>query len=229
MLRRLPLPRKSSLFLAGAGALAVSACAPARAPDSAQANEPAAHGTISSMSAARSADAAFCEHEVPAENCTRCHPGLAAKFKEVGDWCGEHDRPESQCLICHPDLTFAPLPTLAETADVKTISAKGEDVPSLEAHLVPGKVTVFDFYADWCAPCREVDAYMFGVVNERNDVALRKLNVVGWDSAVAKRYMKKVPKLPYLLVYGADGKLVGPVVGLDLKALEEAIREGAAQ
>lgn len=208
-----------------------SGCAATHAPTSTSTPGAASprHGTMSSMSAAKSADAEFCEHRVPAENCTRCRPELAAQFKEVGDWCGEHERPESQCLLCHPDLTFAPLPELSATADVRTLSEKGEDVPSLEAHLVPGKVTVFDFYADWCAPCREIDAHMYGVVNRRSDVAYRKLNVVAWDTPLAKRHMKDVPKLPYVVVYGKDGKRVRPIVGMDLEALDAAIRDGGAR
>ena len=60
---------------------------------------------------------------------------------------------ESQCFECHPDLTFDPLPSLPADADLIELSKEGEDVPELERHAVPGKVTVFDFYAVWCAPC----------------------------------------------------------------------------
>lgn len=49
---------------------------------------------------------ALCEHKVPAELCTKCHPELAAVFKSQGDWCDEHGVPESQCLQCNPKLTF---------------------------------------------------------------------------------------------------------------------------
>ncbi len=211
-----------ALILAGCAARSPKRlAAPAPAPAKAE------HGSLSTLSIAKSADSEFCEHDVPAENCTRCHPELAAKFKEAGDWCGEHERPESQCRICHPGLTFAPLPVQSAEADVKTLSAAGEDVPSLEAHVVAGKVTVFDFYADWCAPCREVDAHMLGLVNARSDVAYRKLNVVSWDTPLAQRHMKKTPRLPYVLVYGKDGKLVKKISGLDLAALDAAIAKGA--
>ena len=118
-------------FLLALSVLFAASCA-ARAPgpgDAAQ--EPM--GTISTLSRAKTADAPFCEHKVPEENCTRHHPELAERFKSVGDWCPEHDLPESQCLICHPELTFDPLPATPADADVKTIAEKGADVPSLEA------------------------------------------------------------------------------------------------
>lgn len=213
-----------STLLACALALAVTSCA---------AHKPAASqqpmGTISTLSRAKTADAKFCDHKVPEENCTRHHPELAQKFKDVGDWCPEHDVPESQCLECHPELTFEPLPELSASADVKTLSPNGEDVPSLDAHAVVGKVTVFDFYADWCAPCVEIDAHMIGLLNARQDIAYRKLNIVGWNTPLAKRYMAKVAKLPYVVVYGTDGKIVAPVTGFDLKALDAAIEKGAAR
>jgi thiol-disulfide isomerase/thioredoxin len=181
------------------------------------------HGTFSDLTGT-SHD--LCEHRVPAATCARCNPELVPKFKAVGDWCPEHDVPESQCLICNPGLTFEPLPGLPADADVKKLSAEGEDVPSLEAHAVPGKVTLFDFYADWCAPCRQIDRHVFAQMVESSDLALRKINVVDWDTPVAKRHLANVPRLPYVVVYGRDGTLVRAIAGLDLPALDAAIAEG---
>jgi thiol-disulfide isomerase/thioredoxin len=187
------------------------------------------HGTISNLSAARSADARFCEHRVPADVCTRHHPELVAQFKEAGDWCAEHGVPESQCYECHPDLSFEPLPEVPRDADIAKISERGEDVPSLEVHLAAGKVTIFDFYADWCAPCRKIDAHVYGLLQKRSDIAVRKLNVVSWETPIAGRHLKKVAKLPYVVVYGKDGKLVRAITGFDLAALDKAIADGGAR
>lgn len=188
------------------------------------ASQPPQHGTRSSLTTDASS-LALCEHKVPGETCARCHPELVARFKEVNDWCAEHDVPESQCLICHPDLTFEPLPVLPPDADLEKISASGEDVPELEAHAAPGKVTLFDFYADWCGPCRKVDAHVFEMLKTRRDLALRKLNVVSWDSPLAKRHLTDVKSLPYVVVFGKDGKMRSKVVGFDLAALDRAIAE----
>lgn len=109
--------------------------------------------------------------------------------------------------------------------DVTWISRGGEDVP-LESHRAPGKVTVFDFYAEWCGPCREVDRTMVSILQEHDDVALRKLDVADWDSAVAKRYLADVPSLPYVVVYGKSGARVNAISGLHLDDLRAAIEEG---
>jgi cobalt-zinc-cadmium efflux system membrane fusion protein len=42
------------------------------------------------------------EHALPESKCTKCHPELAADFRDRGDWCAEHGFPESVCPQCHP-------------------------------------------------------------------------------------------------------------------------------
>jgi thiol-disulfide isomerase/thioredoxin len=207
-----------SLLLAGA-VLTSAGCAASRSP----------HGQLSTLSVATHPDAAFCEHRVPQEACTRCNPHLVERFQAANDWCGPHGVPESQCFLCHPDLSFEPLPALAPGADLRQLSARGEDVPELASQAVPGKVTVFDFYADWCPPCRQVDAHMYRVLNQRPDVAYRKLNIVSWESPLARRHLHGVPSLPHLVVYGKDGRPVRAITGLNLSALDAAISEGAAR
>jgi thiol-disulfide isomerase/thioredoxin len=169
-----------------------------------------------------------CLHGVPCETCVRCHPELVAKFKAAGDWCAEHGVPESQCGICHPEVVTAPLAPPAG-ADVQRLVGGGEDLPSLDAHVVAGKVTIFDFYADWCGPCRHVDEHVFELLKTRHVVALRKLDIGSWESPLAKRYLAKVSSLPYAMVYGYDGKLAGRMVGLHLDDLDRAIAAGSAR
>jgi thiol:disulfide interchange protein len=138
--------------------------------------------------------------------------------------------PESQCFDCHPDLTFEPLPELPPDADIAWIARRGEDVPSLDVHAVKGKVTVFDFYADWCAACRKVDGHVFKKLAAGDKtLAYRKLDIVEWESALAERYLRNVPSLPYLVVYGPDGKRFKALHGADLPALDRAIAEAQAQ
>jgi hypothetical protein len=43
---------------------------------------------------------------------------------------------------------------------------------------------------------------------------------------VAERYLERVSGLPYVLVYGTDGKKVAAIQGLDLERLRRAIDKG---
>lgn len=115
----------------------------------------------------------------------------------------------------------------ASGGDIRTLAENGADVPNLASHTVSGKVTVFDFGAIWCEPCRVLDEHMLEVVQKREDVAYRKLDVGDWDTPLAKRYLNGVPQLPYVIVYGKKGDVVGQIVGLDIQGLDAAIERGA--
>jgi thiol-disulfide isomerase/thioredoxin len=169
-----------------------------------------------------------CVHGVACETCVQCHPELADKFRAAGDWCPEHAVPETQCGICHPEVLRA-APAAPAGADVQKLADGGRDVAALEPLAVPGKVTIFDFYADWCGPCREVDAHVFQLMSARGDVAYRKLDIVSWESPLARRHLvaARVPNLPYVVVYAKDGHRVRAISGLDLPALDRAVDEAA--
>lgn len=122
---------------------------------------------------------------------------------------------------------WLPLEGFGEGADAAISVQAGEDLPELSSILVPGKVTVVDFYADWCGPCRQVDRHMKDVLAARPDVALRKVNIVDWDTPVAKRHLKGVSGIPYLVVFDAAGKKVGTIHGLRLDKLDAAIAKAA--
>jgi thiol-disulfide isomerase/thioredoxin len=115
----------------------------------------------------------------------------------------------------------------AEVANLKLgqVATLSVDAVGIGTRLT-GKVTVIDFYAVWCAPCRKIDAHLFPMLGPASDIAVRKINVVDWDSPVAKRYLNGVTALPYVVVFGKKGQRVRPVSGLDLKGLDKAIAEG---
>ena len=117
---------------------------------------------------------------------------------------------------------YIPFGKYPEDADVIVLTESGAPVGPLEKLRAPGKYTVFDLYADWCGPCRVVDNELREVVARRQDVAVRKLNVVGFESALAREQGAKLKALPYLVVFSPSGKRTD-LIGHDAKKLAAAL------
>lgn len=109
----------------------------------------------------------------------------------------------SVALLILTALAAAPIASAAtEHADVALIS-QGREV-TLEEHLVPGKLVVFDFFADWCAPCRYLTPLLERLAEQHPDrLALRKVDVIDWSSPVARQH--GLSALPHLVLFGPDG------------------------
>jgi copper chaperone CopZ len=106
--------------------------------------------------------------------------------------------------------------------DVQTLSTDGRAVGSLERLRVDGKHTVFDVYADWCGPCRLVDARLREIVGQRSDVAVRRLNVVSFETPLASELGPDFQALPYLVVFSPSGKRTD-IEGADFAKLDKAL------
>ena len=77
-----------------------------------------------------------------------------------------------------------PLPE-PPAGDVAVVS-RGEPV-DLETHAVAGKYTLYDFYADWCPPCRVLDVQLRDLASRHDNVAVRKIDIIDWTTPVVDR------------------------------------------
>jgi thioredoxin 1 len=102
------------------------------------------------------------------------------------------------------------------------VIAHGERV-DINRHLALGRVTIIDFYADWCGPCRQVSPYLEQLANTDPEVALRKIDIVNWTSAVASQY--SVHSIPQVNVYNRRGTLIGTVVGSDVQQIQRYVAQ----
>ena len=75
-------------------------------------------------------------------------------------------------------------------------------------------VSLLDFYADWCGPCRMVLPIVDEIAKEREDLLVGKINVND-NPDLAKEF--GVMSIPTLIVM-KDGKIVNRVSGVRSKS-----------
>lgn len=124
-------------------------------------------------------------------------------------------------------------------------SAKTPEGKTLSLKEARGKVTIVDFWASWCAPCREENPNVVALYNEFHDkglnivgvsldnekddakwkqaIAQDKLtwshvsNLKGWSDPIAKKY--NVTSIPATFILDGSGKIVAKNLrGEELKA-----------
>jgi thiol-disulfide isomerase/thioredoxin len=93
----------------------------------------------------------------------------------------------------------------------------------ISKHLALGNVTVVDFYADWCGPCRHISPSLEQMARTDPEIALRKIDIVNWKTGVVKQY--NIRSIPQVNVYNRSGRLVGTVVGADFQKVKRYVAQ----
>lgn len=103
---------------------------------------------------------------------------------------------------------YLPHPEYPKGADVLFVTRDGSAVGPLDHLRVPAKYTVLDVYADWCGPCRVVESHLIELTAKRHDIAVRKLNVMDFDSPLAQQLGARLTALPHVIVFTPSGRRI---------------------
>lgn len=105
------------------------------------------------------------------------------------------------CLcLCAPVFSVENIPNLVDVKEDGATLDLGE-------HLLTNQITVVDFYAEWCGPCRAIKPELRTLALENEDINVVQVDIVKWSSPVAEQYDLK--SIPNLRVYLPDGTQVG--------------------
>lgn len=95
------------------------------------------------------------------------------------------------------------------------------NVADFESAVKKTELSVFDFYATWCGPCKAMAPHLSKLTQEYPDVSFYKVDV-DESPEVAKRC--EVTAMP-TFVFAKDGQLLGKVVGANPNGLEKGIKD----
>src|SRR5438477_96010 len=120
-----------------------------------------------------------------------------------------------------------------QTVNQPTTAVAGRGQPSevishgaqvdINQHLARGNVTVVEFYADWCGPCRRLSPSLEQMAQTDSEVALRKIDIVRWGTPVAQQF--NIRSVPQVNVYNRAGGLVGTVFGADFNQVKAYVAQ----
>jgi thioredoxin 1 len=83
-----------------------------------------------------------------------------------------------------------------------------------------GKITIVDFYADWCGPCRKIGPVLEKIAEGNSDIVLQKINV---DKHRDLMQEYNVTGIPHIIIYNKSADVVDTIIGCNELRVRKAI------
>lgn len=80
--------------------------------------------------------------------------------------------------------------------------------------LTTNKITVIDFWAPWCGPCKMLGEIISGLALDNVDVAIGKVNVDENSEIAVKYSIKAIPTV----IFFKNGEEVDKIIGIKSKS-----------
>ena len=87
-----------------------------------------------------------------------------------------------------------------------------------------GKITIVDFYADWCGPCKHIGPILEKIAEGNPDIVLQKVNI-DKHRDLAKEY--NVTAIPHIFIYDKWGGQVADILGADEQRVRKAVADAS--
>jgi len=110
----------------------------------------------------------------------------------------------------------------SKAEDIRIVSNGGQEV-DLPALLADDKITIVDFFAEWCSPCRRISPQLEKLAKDDPDVVLLKIDIVNWNTPVTRQF--GIQSVPNVRVFNRAKAQVGeptPNVNLVLERVKQA-------
>jgi len=85
-----------------------------------------------------------------------------------------------------------------------------------------GKITIVDFYADWCGPCKHIGPILEKIAEGNSDITLQKVNI-DKQRDLAKEY--NITAIPHIFIYDKWGGQVADILGADEQRVRKAVAD----
>jgi thiol-disulfide isomerase/thioredoxin len=87
----------------------------------------------------------------------------------------------------------------------------GQEI-DIKGFIQTGQTTIFDFYSEYCPPCRRISPLLKQLDSQRQDIVVHKVDInrpgvrgIDWASPVTRQY--NLSSVPHFKIYDSSGEL----------------------